>query len=345
MKRKDVQGSFHNHTIYSLIDAVSTPDEMIKAHADRGCSFIGISDHGHISNFYQAEESAIKHGVTWVAGCEFYCVIPELNTYGHLTTLAKNDVGKKNLMRLFNKSWDTPSKARWGKKKPQITWDLLEQYNEGLFAGTGCLVGLVARCLMKDDLVLAEKNLDHLIAIFGKDRLFAEFIPHCVTHDYNQKTNQFEPNDCRPWAPEGDLQRGYHMWLWDQAVVKRGLKPVITLDAHFTEESKKPIQDAVLMKGESGWHFQRSHHILTPDEIYGNLTYLPNFNESLYEQMIDNALYFCSDTKYTPTDKKTKLAFQYADAKTGLQALGQAIKPDRVQEILNRHADKIIRNL
>jgi len=345
MKHKDMAGSLHNHTVFSLIDAVCTPEEMLKAYADRGCKFVGLSDHGHISNFFQAEEVAPKLGVTWVAGCEYYCLIPELNTYGHLTTLAVNDIGKKNLMRLFHKSFDNLSKARWGKKKSQITWDLLEQYNEGLFAGTGCLVGLLGRCVMKGDLALAEKNLDHLIAIFGKDRLFAEIIPHSVTHDYNTKTNQFEPNECRDWALDGDLQKGYTQWLWDKAVLQRGLKPVITLDAHFTEPSKKPIQDAMLMKGESGWHFKNSYHILTPDEIYNNLTFLPNFNENLYESMIDNALHFCYDAKYTPTDKSIKLAFQYPDAKTGLSALGNAIKPERVKEILDRHANKIIRNL
>ncbi len=340
MKLKDITNSFHNHTTFSLIDAVSTPEEMVKAHAERGCKFMAVTDHGHTSSFYQLEEAAIKHGIQHIFGCEFYVDLPELKTYGHLTTLAYNDVGKKNLLTLFNKSWDMPSKAKWGKKKPQITWELLEKYNEGLFVGTGCLVGVLARCLLKNNPELAEKNLDHLIAIFGKDKVFAEFIPHVVDSEYNNKTKEFEKNECTPFAPDGDLQKGFHHWLWNNAVLKRGLKPVTTLDAHFTVPEKKSIQDAILMNGESGWHFKRSHHILQPEEIYENLKYLSGFDNLLYEKMLMNGLDFCSDVKYSKMDKSIKLAFESPSVKDSLSMLGNAINMDIVHKINeNYHKD------
>ncbi len=111
--------------------------------------------------------------------------------------------------------------------------------------------------MLKGQPELAEKHLDWLIAVFGKDRLFAEFIPHIVDSDYNNKTQQFEKNECTPFAPDGDLQKSYQLWLWAHAVLKRGLKPVVTLDAHFAKPESKSIQDAILMNGESGWHFAR----------------------------------------------------------------------------------------
>ncbi len=340
MKLKDITNSFHNHTTFSLIDAVSTPEEMVKAHADRGCKFMALTDHGHTSGFYQLEEAAIKHGIQHIFGCEFYVDLPELKTYGHLTTLAHNDIGRKNVLTLFHKSWDTLSKAKFGKKKPQLTWELLEQYNEGIFVGTGCLVGVVSRCLLKGQPELAEKNLDHLIAIFGKDNVFAEFIPHIVDQDWDNKTNTWKMNECTEFAPDGDLQKGYHHWLWNNAVLKRGLKPVTTLDAHFTVPAKKSIQDAILMNGEIGWHFKRSHHILMPDEIYENLKYLPNFDNLMYEKMLMNGLDFCSDVKYSKMDKSIKLTFESPSVKDSLQMLGNAINMDVVRKINeNYHKD------
>lgn len=333
MKLLDIQASFHNHSIYSFIDAVSSPEDMIKAHALRECKYMALTDHGHASGFYQLEEAALKHGIQHIFGCEFYVDLPELKTYGHLTTLAYNDVGKKNLLTLFNKSWDNLSKAKFGKKKPQIDFNLLEQYNEGLFVGTGCLVGVVARCLLKGNFELAEKNLDRLIAIFGKQRVFAEFIPHVVDRDWDNKTNSWKMNECTDFAPDGDLQKGFHFWLWDKAVLKRGLKPVVTLDAHFTEMSLKPIQDAILKNGETGWSFFRSHHCLSPKEIYENLKYLPDFNNLLYEKMLMNSLDFCSDIKYTPTDKSVKLAFESPSVKHSLQMIGESINLEVIRKI------------
>lgn len=338
-KLLDIQASLHNHSVWSLIDAVSTPDELVKCHADRGCKYMAITDHGMISNFYQLEEAGKKYGIQHIFGNEMYVFIPELNDCAHLTMLAANDIGKKNLFILFNKSWDSQSKAKFGKKKPQITWDLLEQYNEGIFVGTGCISSVVGRCFLKGKIEHAEPNLDRLIAIFGKDRVFAEFIPHKVDVDWNTKKQQFEPNPCSPWALDGDYQKGYQKWLWDKAVLQRGLKPVTTLDAHFTEESKKSIQDAILMNGQVGWRFARSHHVLSPEEIYNNLSYLPDFDNLAYEKMLMNGLDFCSDISYSPTDKSIKLAFTSLSVKHSLQMIGDSINMDVVNKIRKNHGD------
>lgn len=335
---KQLIGSFHNHSTYSLIDAVSSPADMVKFHAEQGTKWVGLTDHGHLSGLYELEQAAEKYDVQHIAACEFYVLIPELNTYGHLTTLAYNDVGRKNLLTLFHKSWDTLSKAKWGKKKPQITWELLEKYKEGLFVGTGCLVSVLGRCITNDRMDLAEKNLDKLIEIFGKDKVFAEIIPHTVNKDYNHKTGQFEPNTCFPWCPDGDYQKGYLLWLWDHAVIKRKLKPVLTTDAHFTTPDKKKIQDAILMNGESGWHFERSHHILTPEEMFANVRYLPGHNEALHNEMVENAVFFCENVKYSKTDKKIKLPFEFKTQEESLAAFADNVLEERVSKICECHS-------
>lgn len=341
MKLRNLKGSFHNHSTMSLIDGASSPTEMVKYSAEQGVSHFALSEHAHLSGLFEMEAACEKFGVQPIVGVEFYVdLLPDLKDYGHLTCHSYNDKGRANILKLYHESWTNLSTARFGKKKPQINWSLLEENCEGIFVGTSCLVGVVARCLMKGFPDLAIKNLDHLIAIYGKDHVFAEFIPHQVTHDYDRKTGLFVPNECRPWAPEGDLLKGFQQWLWEEAVVKRGLKPVTTLDAHFTTPEKKKIQDALLMNGETGWSFHASYHILSPEEIYNGLKYLPGHGEALHDAMIENALFFCQDVKYTKLEKKIHLAFEYKDIKESYGALAGAFDEDRINKICECHADQ-----
>jgi len=311
-KYKDLIASLHNHSTYSMLDGASSPTEHVNYAIQRGFKYLAITDHGHISGFMEFLRACEGTSLNPVLGCEFYVdLMPDLDTYGHLTVLAQNDEGYKNLLTLYHKSWDNLSKAKFGKKKNQITWDWLEEHNEGIFVGSGCLVGTIARCLLKNREDLAIKNLEHLIAIFGKDRMFAEFVPQLVTHNYDYKTQQFEKNECGVLWPDGDILKGYQLWLWDQAVLKRGLKPCVTLDAHFTTPDKKDIQDALLMNGEKGWRFYENYNVLTPDVIYHKLSYLPNHSEKLHEMMIDNVGFFCNSIYYTKQKKQLYLPFQY----------------------------------
>jgi len=337
-QKKDLIASLHNHSTYSMLDGASSPTEHVQYAIERGFKYLAITDHGHISGFMEFARACENTLLQPVFGCEFYVSLaPDLDTYGHLTVLAKNDEGYKNLLTLYHKSWDNLSKAKFGKKKNQITWDLLEEYNEGIFVGSGCLVGTIARCLLKSREDLAIKNLEHLIAIFGKQRMFAEFVPQLVTHNYNNKTQRFEPNECGPFWPDGDILKGYQLWLWDQAVVKRGLKPCVTLDAHFTTPDKKDIQDALLMNGENGWRFYENYNVLTPDTIYQKLSYLPGHNCALHDSLIENVNDFCCDVGYSKKSKSIYLPYGYNNIEDSYQDFAKNVDVSKIQAIQNRY--------
>lgn len=330
---------FHMHSYFSLIDAVSSPEELVKHCVEtQGTKYIALTDHGMLGGLYHLEEACKKYDAQHIVGIEFYVDLqadfPKAN--GHLTALAYNDEGKKNLLYLFNQSWNNVQ-VKWGKKKAMVTWDLLRERSKGIFVGTGCCAGVIGKCILNNRPDLAERNLDWLIEIFGKENVFCEIIPHAVTHDFSYKTGQFEPNECRPWCPDGDIQKGYQTWLWDQAVIKRGLLPVITTDAHFTTKDKHIIQTALLQNGEKGWKFMRSHHCLSPEEMYNHLLYLPEFNESLYNSMIENAKYFTDKISYSKADKKIHLAFETSGQEESLELLGNNLSKERIQQICDCH--------
>jgi len=332
-KLLDIKAAIHVHSTFSLIDATDSPTDLLKYCKERGIESLSITDHGHVSGLPILLREADKYGVRPLAGCEFYLDLgSDFKQYSHITVMAMNNDGYKNLLNLYHKSWDHVV-TKWGKRKPKISWELLEENNQNLIAGTGCIIGAAGRMLMDNNEPQAIKNLDRLIGIFGKDRLFAEFIPHAVTHDYDHKKGEFVPNECKPLFPEGDICKGYNQWLWTHAVEQRGLKPVVSLDAHFTTPDKKVIQDALLMNGEKGWHFYNSYHFLQPQEIFDHLTYLPGFNEKVYESMITNGQEFASMINYEKQEKVLHLPFKTASLKESYALFGEKILEERINQI------------
>ncbi len=82
--------------------------------------------------------------------------------YYHLTLLAENDRGYKNLLKLSSEAYLS---GYW--YKPRADWELLERYHEGVIATTGCLGGLVNQALLRGDFELATA---HAVAAAGDIR-------------------------------------------------------------------------------------------------------------------------------------------------------------------------------
>lgn len=86
----------HTHSHYSLLDGTASPDALVARAAELGMSAIALTDHHAMFGavrFYQAARSA---GIHPVLGLEL--VVGDGGH--HLTVLAENDVGYRNLCRL-----------------------------------------------------------------------------------------------------------------------------------------------------------------------------------------------------------------------------------------------------
>ena len=66
--------------------------------------------------------------------------------YYHLTLLAENDVGYRNLIQLSSRAF-----LEGYYYKPRLDWELLAEHHEGLIATTGCLGGHVLQSLLQGD--------------------------------------------------------------------------------------------------------------------------------------------------------------------------------------------------
>ena len=142
----------HVHTQYSLLDGACHLDRLISSARGHRMPALAITDHGNmfgVINFYRR---AMKEGIKPILGCEVY-VAPGSrfdrpssggiqDTSHHLTLLARDQTGYKNLMKLATLGYLEGFYYR-----PRIDREALAQHHEGLLALSGCLKGEIA-CLL-----------------------------------------------------------------------------------------------------------------------------------------------------------------------------------------------------
>ena len=93
--------------------------------------------------------------------------------YYHLTLLAENDTGYRNLIQLASRAF-----LEGYYYKPRLDWELLAEHHDGLIATTGCLGGHVLQSLLQGDERGALEKAGRLQEIFGRDNLFVELQDH-----------------------------------------------------------------------------------------------------------------------------------------------------------------------
>jgi DNA polymerase-3 subunit alpha len=149
----------HVHTEFSMLDGLSNINKLVKRAQDLGMDSLGITDHGGmygVVDFYIACQAA---GIKPIIGCELY-VAPGLHTDRspmdktpfHLTVLAQNNVGYKNLMKLVTKS-----NLEGFYYKPRISKDLLAEHADGLVVLSGCPSAEMSRLIIDGNIKEAEE--------------------------------------------------------------------------------------------------------------------------------------------------------------------------------------------
>jgi DNA polymerase-3 subunit alpha len=178
-------GSFvhlHTHSEYSLLDGAARLDEMCATAARLGMPAIALTDHGSMFGVLDFYEAARAHGVKPIVGVEAY-VAPrsrfdrssgeDEEKYRHLTILARNEEGYRNLLRLV-----TDAHLEGFYHRPRIDKDLLAERSAGLIGLSGCLASETARLLLAGQLDRAREVVATYRDIFGPGSFYLELQDH-----------------------------------------------------------------------------------------------------------------------------------------------------------------------
>lgn len=183
----------HTHTEFSLLDGSSriTPPKhdadmptLFTRAAQLKMPALAMTDHGVMFgalDFYKAGREA---GVKPILGVEAY-VAPgsrfertkgeSEERYRHLTILATNEVGYRNLLKLVTDGYLEGFYTR-----PRIDKELLAEHAEGLIGLSGCLGGEVQQLLLAGQRERAVEVAGQYGDIFGAGNFFLEMQDHGI---------------------------------------------------------------------------------------------------------------------------------------------------------------------
>src|ERR1035437_10304626 len=189
MKEETQLIHLHTHSHYSLLDGLSKLEDLVDLAKKPGMPAMAITDHGNMYGAIEFYKLAKNAGIKPIIGVEAYVANRGLankdpgidNKRYHLTLLAKNMQGYKNLMRLV-----TISHLEGFYYKPRVDKEILRKYSDGIIALSGCLGGELSQTILKGDLKKADELVREYQDIFGKENYFIEIQCHpSVENDKN----------------------------------------------------------------------------------------------------------------------------------------------------------------
>ena len=222
----------HLHTEKSLMDGTATAEEYAKRAHELGMPSLAVTDHGTMSSHREFAKATEALGIKPIFGIEAY-VTHDINDrrdrasrtepldriYNHLTIIAKNKTGYKNLSRLNEIAW-----TEGYFHKPRIDFDLLDRYSDGLIIGSACMGGLLNSAIEVGDFAVAKRHLNTLHDIAGDD-FYVELMPH------NNTSTDVE---------------GINRMLIELADANN-IKTIVTPDCHHAHKGQKVIQEIMLI--------------------------------------------------------------------------------------------------
>ncbi len=219
----------HLHTEYSTLDGAVRVAEAVKKAKEYNMPALAMTDHGVMYGAIEFFQEAKKEGVKPIIGCEVY-MAPGSHTDRkaangresafHLTLLAKDGVGYRNLVKLVS-----TAHLDGMYYKPRIDKELLAQHSAGLIGLSGCLKGEINSALVADQYTRALELGAQYRDILGAENFFIEMQDHGI--EQQLKINRVLP----------------------KLASELGLGLVASNDVHFLQRSSHQAHDVLLCIG------------------------------------------------------------------------------------------------
>ncbi len=154
----------HCHSYYSFHDGASSLEELLVRAKELGYPALALTDHNNLCGamrFAQLTRSLEIQGITGV----------EITLKGgyHLTLLAKDRQGYRNLCRLITAAWTSGERD-----KPELDPGLLPEYAPGLIALSGCPQGELSQLVVKSSFPEARSLMRRYLEWFGRENYYLE---------------------------------------------------------------------------------------------------------------------------------------------------------------------------
>ncbi len=211
----------HVHTEYSLLDGISRISDLVGQTSKLGMDSLAITDHGSLYGVVEFYSAARKAGIMPIIGCEIYEARSSRNIKDqseksphHLTLLAQDNTGYKNLLQLVSKAHLEGFYYR-----PRVDDELLQQHSKGIIALSGCPSAQIPRLITEGRLEDAASRANWYREVF-QDRFYLEVQQHKGVPGLDEINNALVA-----------MNRDHNIPL------------VATNDSHYTHQKDSGLQD------------------------------------------------------------------------------------------------------
>ena len=229
----------HNHTEYSLLDGAAKITPMLAEAQRLEMPAIGMTDHGNMFGASEFFHAATQVGIKPIIGVEAYVApgsrfdsrrilwgdpgqksddVSGSGSYTHLTMVAENAIGLRNLFRLTSRASFEGQLGKWARMDAEI----IAEHAEGIIATTGCPSGEVQTRLRLGQHAEALESAAKWREIFGAENYFLELMDHGLSIERRVR--------------EGLVEVGR----------KLGIPPLATNDCHYVTRDAAHNHEALL---------------------------------------------------------------------------------------------------
>jgi DNA polymerase III subunit alpha len=243
----------HCHSHYSLLDGAAPIAKLVQRTVERGMTALALTDHGNLHGSLEFYRKCKDKGINPILGYEAY-IAPGSRTSKsggagkessyHLTLLAKNAMGFRNLIKLAS-----AASLEGFHYKPRIDKEILEAHQEGLICLSGCVSSEFSQAILRggngaeNQIAEAIKIAQWFHRVFG-DRYFIEIMNNDV-----------------------GIQREQLQGAVD--VARRvGLPLVATSDCHYCDREDAAVQDVMLCINTGSFRTDTQRLKMENDEFY-----------------------------------------------------------------------------
>ena len=222
------------HSHYSINDGVSTIRQLVDAAIKERMPGIAITDYGnmfgimefvdYVSSINEKKKKKKEKPFKPIIGCELYVAkhgpkekkegIKDFKGY-HLTVLAKNKIGYKNLVKIVSNAWTEGYYVA-----PRTDRSDMEKYHEGLIVLSGGIGSEVYAHAEKNNMTALDDTINWYKQVFGDDYYLE------MRHDADYDLSKDTPSDLM-----------LEQEKVNQVLIKKskelGVKVVATNDVHY----------------------------------------------------------------------------------------------------------------
>lgn len=238
--------NLHCHSEGSILDGAGTAIQRAQRAVELKQSALSITDHGNLILVPDHIDACNEVGIKPIVGMEAYFKPDrtqqdvEHKKAWHLTLLAQNEQGWKNLIKISTLAHQTGFYHN-----ACVDWELLEKYNEGLICSSACeWAGYIPHLFKTANDAEVFAAIERHLEIFGEDRYFMEIMPH----DY--------PEQISSNVKLANLAQKYNVAL------------VATADSHYPDEDWRETR-RLLLKMKHIEDFDGAPlHMFSSEEMY-----------------------------------------------------------------------------